>query len=116
VDHAELGSGERLDMAALAKRLIANGVYVRKRMPWQKDWSDERVIQEMLDFTLAVNWAAALLGGRSFGTGNYSMYGAFAVDLAHAGISVKFSPLSKASTSCCKSGSGPFSFLTRTLM
>jgi hypothetical protein len=81
VDHAELGSGEKLDMAALAKRLIANGVSARKQMPWQKDWSDERVIQEMLDFPLAVNWAAALLGGRSFGTGNYSMYGAFVVDL-----------------------------------
>jgi hypothetical protein len=47
-------------MAALAKRLIANGVSVRKRMPWQKDWSDERVIRAMLDFPLAVNWAAAL--------------------------------------------------------
>jgi hypothetical protein len=35
---------------------------------------------------------------------------------AHAGISVKFSPSSKAKTSCRKSGSGPFSFLTRTLM
>ena len=35
---------------------------------------------------------------------------------AHAGISVKFSPSSKASTSSRKSGSGPFSFLTRTLM
>ena len=81
VDHAELGSGEKLDMAALAKRLIANGVSARKRTPWQKDWSDERVIQEVLDFPLAVNWAAALLGGRSFGTGNYSMYGAFVVDL-----------------------------------
>jgi hypothetical protein len=80
MDHAELGSGEELDMAALAKRLIANGVSVRKRMPWHKDWSDERVIQEMLDFDLAVNWAAALFGGHSFGTGNYSMYGAFAVD------------------------------------
>jgi hypothetical protein len=81
VDHAELKSGEKLNMAALAKRLIANGVSARKRMPWQKDWSEERVIQEMLDFPLAVNWAAALLGGRSFGTGNYSMYGAFVVDL-----------------------------------
>jgi hypothetical protein len=81
VDHAELSSGEKLDLAALAKRLIANGVLARKRTPWQTDWSDERVIQEMLDFSLAVNWAAGVLGGRSFGTGNYSLYGAFAIDL-----------------------------------
>jgi hypothetical protein len=81
VEYAELGGGERLDMTALAKRLIANGVSPGKRMPWQRDWPDERVVQDMLDFPLAVNWAAALLGGRGFGTGNYSMYGAFAVDL-----------------------------------
>jgi hypothetical protein len=81
VDHAELGNGERLDTIALAKRLIANGVSPRKRTPWNSDWSDERVVRDMLEFPLAVNWAAALLGGSSFGTGNYSMYGAFVVDL-----------------------------------
>jgi hypothetical protein len=81
VDHAELDSGERIELAALGKRLIANGVSVPKRMPWQKDWSDERVVCDLLDFPLAVNWAAALLGGRGFGTGEYWMYGAFIVDL-----------------------------------
>jgi hypothetical protein len=58
VDHAELGSGEKLDMAALAKRLIANGVSARKPMPWQKDWSEERMVQDMLDFPLAANWGS----------------------------------------------------------
>jgi hypothetical protein len=80
VDHAELDTGERLDMAALATRLIANGVSVPKRMPWQKGWSDGQLVQEMLDFPLAVNWAAALLGGHSFGTGPW-VYGAFVADL-----------------------------------
>jgi hypothetical protein len=55
-------------------------------MPWQKGWSDEQVVvQEMLDFPLAVNWAAALLGGRSFGTGPW-MYGAFVADLVEETI------------------------------
>ena len=81
VDHAELDTGERLDIAALGRRLIANGVSVPKRMPWQEDWPDERMVQDTLDFPLAQNWAAALLGGHSFGTGAYSMYGAFVVDL-----------------------------------
>src|SRR5262245_45952794 len=67
VDHAELGTGERLDPTALAARLIANGISVPKRMPWHKSLSDEQVVQEMLDFSLAVNWAAALLGGPGFG-------------------------------------------------
>jgi len=80
VEHAELGTGERLDPTALATRLIANGISVPKRRPWQKGWSDEQMVQEMLDFPLAVNWAAALLGGRSFGTGPW-MYGAFVADL-----------------------------------
>jgi len=84
-DHAELGTGERLDMTALATRLIAHGISVPKRMPWQKGWSDEQVVQEMLDFPLAVNWAAALLGGRSFGTGPW-MYGAFVADLVEKAI------------------------------
>jgi hypothetical protein len=85
VDHAELGTGERLDTAALAIRLIANGVSVPRRMPWQKGWSDGQVVQEMLDFPLAVNWAATLLGGRSFGTGPW-MYGAFVADLVEETI------------------------------
>jgi hypothetical protein len=84
VDHAELGTGERLNTAALATRLIANFVSVPKRMPWQKGWSDEQVVLVMLDFPLAVNWAAALLGS-SFGTGA-SMYGAFVADLVEETI------------------------------
>jgi hypothetical protein len=39
----------------------------------------------MLDFPLAVNWAAALLGGRSVGTGAW-MYGAFVADLVEETI------------------------------
>jgi len=81
LDHAELGAGERLEPAALARRLIANGLPVPKRSPVQKDWPDELMIRQMLDYPLIVNWAAALLGGLSFGTGEYSMYGAFIVDL-----------------------------------
>ena len=82
VAYAELATGERLDTLALATKLIANGVPVRKRWPYQRDWSDELLIQELLDYPLAVNWAAALLGGHGFGTGEYSMYGAFVADLA----------------------------------
>jgi hypothetical protein len=81
VDHVDLETGERLDLTALTERLIANGISVPKRLPWQEDWSDERLVQDMLDFPLATNWAATLLGGRSFGTGEYSMYGAFVADL-----------------------------------
>src|SRR5262249_22045774 len=84
-DHAELGTGWLLDMTLPATRLIAHGISVPKRMPWQKGWSDEQVVQEMLDFPLAVNWAAALLGGRSFGTGPW-MYGAFVADLVEKTI------------------------------
>jgi len=43
VEHAELVTGERLDLIALGQRLIANGVSASERMPWQKDWPDERV-------------------------------------------------------------------------
>jgi hypothetical protein len=81
VAHAELATGERLDTWALATKLIANGVPVRKRWPYQRDWPDELLVQELLDYPLAVNWAAALLGGHGFGTGEYSMYGAFVADL-----------------------------------
>lgn len=81
LDHAELGTGERLEPIAVAERLVARGVPLRRRMFWEKDWPEARVVRDMLDFPLSVNWAAALLGGRGFGTGEYSMYGAFVVDL-----------------------------------
>ena len=87
IDHAKLRSGERLEVAELAKRLIAGDLPLSTRTPWQKDWSDEEVVRGMLDWTLAVNWAAALLGGHGFGTGEYSMYGAFVADLLMETIS-----------------------------
>lgn len=80
-DHAEMASGETIDPAILATALIANDVAIPTRMSFQKDWTDERVVLEMLDYPLATNWAAALLGGQGFGTGEYSMYGAFVADL-----------------------------------
>ncbi len=86
VDHAELVSGERVDFSALSSRLIANGLILPKKlMPWQTDWTDEQFVQNMLDFALATDWAAALLGGRGFGTGDY-MYGAFFADLVNETI------------------------------
>jgi hypothetical protein len=79
VDHAEFASGERLDIATLARRLFADGVVSVPE--FLADYPAERAVQFVLDLSLAVNWAAALLGGYSYGTGGYWMYGALVADL-----------------------------------
>jgi hypothetical protein len=79
VDHAEFESGERIDIPAIARRLIADGVVSVPE--FLADHPAERAVQFVLDLSLAVNWAAALLGGYSFGTGGYWMYGALVADL-----------------------------------
>ena len=42
--------------------------------------SDQQLLEDVIDHWLGDEWAAMLLG-ESFGTGEYSMYGAFTVDL-----------------------------------
>ena len=59
--------------------MIADGVVSVPE--YLADYPAERAVQFVLDLSLAVNWAAALLGGYSFGTSGYWMYGALVADL-----------------------------------
>jgi hypothetical protein len=86
VSGAELADGNRVTGNQLAGLLIAGGLALPDRQQWQTGWSDERRALELLDYPLATDWAAALLGGRGFGTGEYYMYGAFVADLQAATI------------------------------
>ena len=85
----ELDDGQRLDRDATAQRLHAIQVYAALRaagaepqggFPPRADELAERwALQDSIGL-LCDDWATLLLG-RAFGTGEYSMFGAFTVDL-----------------------------------
>jgi len=86
-DSLELQDGRRIDPDAVAQRLHEAKVDARLLAagvePTSSRSSDNPVAQALKEFVelLCEDWATLLLG-RGFGTGEYSMFGAFTVDLA----------------------------------
>lgn len=92
LDHFQTQAGERIDADILVKRLHDMEVYDKLRAAGFKDHlrgvSTEQQMAELKGFAcswLIDDWASILLG-RSYGTGEYSMYGAFTVDLDECSI------------------------------
>jgi len=89
-DSLELQDGQRIDLDAAAQRLHDAQIHTRLRsvgVELQDPFSPraggsllERGALKYFVEMLCHDWATVLLG-RSFGTGEYSMYGAFTVDL-----------------------------------
>jgi hypothetical protein len=84
LDRAEMTDGTRLDADALSRRLtdagLLNKIYAAGIMRPSAHFSDRELLRQFLDHWLANEWATMLLGD-GYGTGEYSMYGAFTVDL-----------------------------------
>lgn len=87
LDHVEMQDGQRIEADALVAQLVAartvdrdglqrltNGRYHRLVVSSYQDQ-----LREALEDWIATEWASMLLG-QGFGTGEYSMYGAFTVD------------------------------------
>jgi hypothetical protein len=93
LDRAEMTDGARLDAGAISGRLAEAGLldrifaagimhpstHIARRFPDPEQQVREQ-LREFLDLSLVNEWATMLLGS-SYGTGEYSMYGAFTVDL-----------------------------------
>jgi hypothetical protein len=90
VDSLALQDGQRIDLDTVAQRLhdaevhrVLRSVGVEPKDPFSPTASGDLLERGALKYfveTLCHEWATMLLG-RSFGTGEYSMYGAFTVDL-----------------------------------
>jgi hypothetical protein len=84
LDHAEMTDGARLDADTLSRQLTGAGlldkIYATGIMRRSAHFSDQELLRQFLDDWLANEWATMLLGD-SYGAGEYSMYGAFTVDL-----------------------------------
>ena len=87
LDHYESESGDRLDLDALAARLLAMGVHdqlpaIEARSQSAAIFKHQKLaeLRDVVSDQLVEEWAMLLLG-RGFGTGEYCMYGAFWVDL-----------------------------------
>lgn len=92
LDHFETDFGERIDVDPLVKRLHDMGIHDTLRATGFKDdlkgGSADQKIAEIKRFAcsrLIDEWSWVLLG--SYGAGEYSMYGAFTVDLAECTVS-----------------------------
>jgi hypothetical protein len=86
LDHYETQAGERIDADTLVKQLHDMGVHDQLRAAGFKDHlpgvSPDQKMAELKTFAcvwLISDWACVLLG--NYGTGEYTMYGAFTVDL-----------------------------------
>ena len=87
LDHFERNGGERIDTGALLAQLFATGVLDKlheggfmehlRGAPAEKRMAG---LKEFVLIWLVDEWASILFGG-GFGAGEYSMYGAFTVDL-----------------------------------
>ncbi len=86
LDCYEKQGGDRIDLDVLAKQLFEMNVHDQLRAAgfdaYPPGSSDHQKISELKGFAsgLSQDWATLLLG-ESFGTGEYSIYGAFTVDL-----------------------------------
>lgn len=87
LDHGATVTGEIFDFETLLEKLAANGVDEKvPRQPFVLHLSagtspsPADLLRDNLRYALSDVWATLLLG-RGFGTGEYSMFGAFVVDL-----------------------------------
>jgi hypothetical protein len=84
LDSAEMKDGARLDADALRHRLFDAGllgrIYAAGMMRPSVHFSDRQQLALFLDHYLINEWAVMLLDV-GYGTGEYSMYGAFTVDV-----------------------------------
>jgi hypothetical protein len=84
LDSIELSDGARINADAVAQRLYDIQVHSRLRtaglLNGPREFSDLEQLRDHLRHWLCNDWATMLLGD-SYGTGEYSMYGAFTVDL-----------------------------------
>ena len=89
VSHAFLEDGSQVGPEALCELLAGSrsfSVAMRLRLSWENDHrSDITVIHDTLDIDLCSLMWSQWLFGNNFGTGAYSFFGAYTVDLA-AGI------------------------------
>jgi hypothetical protein len=81
---AEMTDGARLDADAFRQRLFDAGlldrIHAAGMLRPSAHFSDLQQLAQFLDGSLINEWASMLLGD-GYGTGEYSMYGAFTVDL-----------------------------------
>lgn len=88
-DHAIQRSGETMALDALARRLsetdLPRVAYEASIVQQRGAFPDHARMAELLHHCLAEEWACQLLGSH-YGTGPFSMYGAFTVDLDNCTI------------------------------
>jgi hypothetical protein len=84
LDSVELQAGERINADALGRRLyeiqVQDKLYVAGIANRAGGVLDQEGLQDLVRDWLVDEWAPMLLGN-GYGTGEYSMYGAFTVDL-----------------------------------
>jgi hypothetical protein len=85
LDHYETQEGNKIDLEALAAQLYEKGLYAKLEAAGLKEElrvfanDPKSALKNLVCGRLVEEWAWVLLG--SFGGGEYSMYGAFTVDL-----------------------------------
>jgi len=83
-DSVEMEDSERITAAALVQRAweaqLLDKLYAAEVMRPSDAISGQQQLDVFVRYTLCHEWASMLLGDR-YGTGEYSMYGAFTVDL-----------------------------------
>ncbi len=91
LDHYETQEGERIDADVLVRRLYETGIHDELCAAGFEDHmrgvSDDQKMADIKIFVcdwLVEDWAWVLLG--SYGAGEYSMYGAFTVDLDECSV------------------------------
>jgi hypothetical protein len=84
LDRIEMQGGERIDASTLAQRLhdlqVQSRIYAAGIAKRAARISEQEQLKDIVEDWLCSEWASMLLGD-SYGTGEYSMYGAFTVDL-----------------------------------
>jgi len=83
LDRVEMTDGGWLDVGAISERLFDDGLLDRvcdAGIMIPSSSSDRAEVRYFLDDWLVNEWAVMLMGD-AYGTGEYSMYGAFTVDL-----------------------------------
>lgn len=91
LDHFQTEAGDRIDTENVLKRLYESGLHDKLRVVGFKDhMRGNSIDQKMSDIRTIIcgwlpnDWSWILMG--NFGTGEYSMYGAFTVDLDECSV------------------------------
>jgi hypothetical protein len=84
LDNVEMQDGARIATDALEQRLsevqLVEKLYAAGMMKRTDHMSEQEQLKSFVRYSLCDEWATMLLGS-GYGTGEYSMYGAFTVDL-----------------------------------